>query len=236
MVAVGFALSCFAPAALPLGHLRRAGPVQAAELPVHAPTSPRRSRSPRRPTCASAASSVGKVKEIELPPRTGNADRAPMIEIEPEYAPISSDARAILRQKTLLGETYVELTTGSQTDSEGDEPSRRAGADRRRPDQRRRRGRSPIARGRAPGRHPGRRAGPDRRDLQRAGRGDPQRLPALDEELRRSRSRAAASTSTTPSATSGPSPRTPATCWRPCASRSRRCATSSATRARCSRR
>ena len=29
------------------------------------------------------------------------------------YAPLPSDARAILRQKTLLGETYVELTPGS---------------------------------------------------------------------------------------------------------------------------
>ena len=27
---------------------------------------------------------------------------------------MSSDARAILRQKTLLGETYVEVTTGSR--------------------------------------------------------------------------------------------------------------------------
>ena len=29
------------------------------------------------------------------------------------YAPLPSDARAILRQKTLLGETYVELTPGN---------------------------------------------------------------------------------------------------------------------------
>ena len=35
------------------------------------------------------------------------------IEMESEYAPIRRDARAILRQKTLLGETYVELTPGS---------------------------------------------------------------------------------------------------------------------------
>jgi phospholipid/cholesterol/gamma-HCH transport system substrate-binding protein len=66
--------------------------------------------------------SVGKVKDIGLAPdsecqkdpTTCNTTRA-TIEIEPQYAPISSDARAILRQKTLLGETYVELTTGSQT-------------------------------------------------------------------------------------------------------------------------
>jgi phospholipid/cholesterol/gamma-HCH transport system substrate-binding protein len=66
--------------------------------------------------------SVGKVKQLSLPPESEchedpaacNTTRA-TIEIEPQYAPISSDAEAILRQKTLLGETYVELTTGSQT-------------------------------------------------------------------------------------------------------------------------
>jgi ABC-type transporter Mla subunit MlaD len=65
--------------------------------------------------------SVGKVKQIGLPPEsechgnpTGcNTTRA-TIEIEPQYAPISSDAQAILRSKTLLGETYIELTSGSQ--------------------------------------------------------------------------------------------------------------------------
>jgi phospholipid/cholesterol/gamma-HCH transport system substrate-binding protein len=65
--------------------------------------------------------SVGKVKEIGLAPESEchsdptlcNTTQA-TIEIQPQYAPISSDAKAILRQKTLLGETYIELTTGSQ--------------------------------------------------------------------------------------------------------------------------
>jgi phospholipid/cholesterol/gamma-HCH transport system substrate-binding protein len=64
---------------------------------------------------------VGKVKDISLAPdsecqkdpATCNTTRA-TIEIQPQYAPISSDARAILRQKTLLGETYIEITPGSQ--------------------------------------------------------------------------------------------------------------------------
>ena len=55
---------------------------------------------------------VGKVKELALPP-DANATRA-TLEIEPEFAPISDDARAILRQKTLLGETFVELTSGTE--------------------------------------------------------------------------------------------------------------------------
>src|ERR687891_185438 len=55
---------------------------------------------------------VGHVKELELSP-DANATRA-TLEIEPEFAPISTDARAILRQKTLLGETFIELTSGTE--------------------------------------------------------------------------------------------------------------------------
>jgi phospholipid/cholesterol/gamma-HCH transport system substrate-binding protein len=62
--------------------------------------------------------SVGKVKSVELAPPdkrvNGKDTTGAEIEIEPEFAPISSDARAILRQKTLLGETYVELTSGTE--------------------------------------------------------------------------------------------------------------------------
>ena len=54
---------------------------------------------------------VGKVKKIEPDKTTGRSDVE--IELDSRYAPIPSDARAILRQKTLLGETYVELTPGS---------------------------------------------------------------------------------------------------------------------------
>ena len=54
--------------------------------------------------------SVGRVKSIELSDE-GLADAE--LEIDARYAPIPDDSRAILRQKTLLGETYVELTPGS---------------------------------------------------------------------------------------------------------------------------
>ena len=56
---------------------------------------------------------VGKVKSLTLPPE-GNLTEVE-IELQPEYAPLRSDARAILRQKTLIGETYIELTTGSDS-------------------------------------------------------------------------------------------------------------------------
>jgi phospholipid/cholesterol/gamma-HCH transport system substrate-binding protein len=61
--------------------------------------------------------SVGKVKDVSLA-KHGNAASV-TIELDPQYAPISSDARAILRQKTLLGETYVELTAGTKNSAEG---------------------------------------------------------------------------------------------------------------------
>ncbi|PTL54397.1 MlaD family protein [Paraconexibacter algicola] len=55
---------------------------------------------------------IGKVRAKERDPE-GNATLA-TIEIDPRYAPISSDARVTLRQKTLLGETYVAMTTGTR--------------------------------------------------------------------------------------------------------------------------
>src|SRR3954464_11956018 len=53
---------------------------------------------------------VGKVKTITPDKQTGGA--IVVIELNHQYAPLPSDAKAILRQKTLLGETYVELTPG----------------------------------------------------------------------------------------------------------------------------
>ncbi len=54
---------------------------------------------------------VGKVKTIEPDTKTGRT--IAVIELESRYAPVKSDAKAMLRQKTLLGETYVELTPGT---------------------------------------------------------------------------------------------------------------------------
>ncbi len=65
--------------------------------------------------------SVGKVKETGVAPASvrinGNDATEAVIEIKPQYAPISEDAEAILRQKTLLGETYIELTSGTEPGS-----------------------------------------------------------------------------------------------------------------------
>lgn len=54
---------------------------------------------------------VGKVKVIKL---DGGGRGKVTMELDEAYAPLPVDARAILRQKTLLGETYVELTPGTE--------------------------------------------------------------------------------------------------------------------------
>jgi phospholipid/cholesterol/gamma-HCH transport system substrate-binding protein len=53
---------------------------------------------------------VGRVKKVDL----GDGRTDATIELEDKYAPLPEDSRAILRQKTLLGETYVELTPGTR--------------------------------------------------------------------------------------------------------------------------
>ena len=53
---------------------------------------------------------VGKVRKVEVGDGTNRT--VATIEIERRFAPLRTDARAVLRQKTLLGETYVEMTPG----------------------------------------------------------------------------------------------------------------------------
>jgi virulence factor Mce-like protein len=61
-----------------------------------------------------AGVSVGKVRAKDIDRAHPNRTVA-TIEVDPKFAPVASDARAILRQKTLLGETYVELTPGTKS-------------------------------------------------------------------------------------------------------------------------
>jgi phospholipid/cholesterol/gamma-HCH transport system substrate-binding protein len=58
-----------------------------------------------------AGVNIGKVRTLKLGP-----DGRTLVEMEldEKYAPIRRDTKAILRQKTLLGETYVELTPGDR--------------------------------------------------------------------------------------------------------------------------
>ena len=52
---------------------------------------------------------VGRVVDTRANRRTVDT----VIEIESDYAPVPSDARAIVRSKTLLGENFIELSPGS---------------------------------------------------------------------------------------------------------------------------
>ena len=60
-----------------------------------------------------AGVNVGKVKSKELD--KGGARTIVEVQLDEQYAPIPNDTRAILRQKTLLGETYLELSPGNKS-------------------------------------------------------------------------------------------------------------------------
>jgi ABC-type transporter Mla subunit MlaD len=57
---------------------------------------------------------VGKVENIELGPN--GHESVALLNIDDKYAPLPQGTRAMLRTKTLLGETYVELTPGSKSE------------------------------------------------------------------------------------------------------------------------
>lgn len=59
---------------------------------------------------------VGRVSGVELGEGDQDAEAIVTLELDPEYAPVPEDTRAILRAKSLLGEAYVELTPGDPRD------------------------------------------------------------------------------------------------------------------------
>jgi virulence factor Mce-like protein len=61
-----------------------------------------------------AGVSVGKVRKKELDPKAHPNKTIATIELNPRFAPLHANAHALLRQKTLLGETYLELTPGTK--------------------------------------------------------------------------------------------------------------------------
>jgi phospholipid/cholesterol/gamma-HCH transport system substrate-binding protein len=54
---------------------------------------------------------VGKVTAVQA----RGVDSYVTLDLQHQYAPIPTDTRAILRQKTLLGEAYIELSTGNRS-------------------------------------------------------------------------------------------------------------------------
>ena len=111
LVMVGFALSCFGlllflwlafGGAIPLapkGYRFNAAFPSATQLATEADV-------------RISGVSVGKVKNITTQP---DGRSKVTIQLNARYAPIPRNTQAILRQKTLLGETYVELTPGDKS-------------------------------------------------------------------------------------------------------------------------
>ncbi len=119
LIATGFALSCFG--LLLFLWVSFGGPVPLAAKSYRITVNfPEATQLVKESDVRIGGVSVGKVKSVELAPIdeqiNGQDTVNAVIEIDPEFAPISSDARAMLREKTLLGETYVELTSGTDPD------------------------------------------------------------------------------------------------------------------------
>jgi len=110
LIMVGFALSCFC--LLLFLWLAFGGPIPLKPKGYRFQVSfPEATQLAKEADVRISGVPVGKVKTIEPDTKTGLT--VAVIEMDSQYAPVKSDSRAILRQKTLLGETYVELTPGS---------------------------------------------------------------------------------------------------------------------------
>ena len=113
IIAIGFALSCFG--LLLFLWLAFGGPVPLASegYRVTVPFQEATQLATESDVRISGVP-VGKVKAVDLG-EDEHRDRAiATLEIDSEFAPIPQNTRATLRQKTLLGETYVELTPGDE--------------------------------------------------------------------------------------------------------------------------
>ncbi len=110
LVAVGFAISCFGLALFLWLAFGGPIPLQPEGYRFTVPFQEATQLAQESDVRISGVS-VGKVKSIELGD-DGYADAT--VELDSAYAPIPDDTQAQLRSKTLLGETYVELTPGSQ--------------------------------------------------------------------------------------------------------------------------
>jgi phospholipid/cholesterol/gamma-HCH transport system substrate-binding protein len=111
LIAIGFALSCFGLALFLWIAFGGPLPLKPEGYRVTVPFAQATPQLAVESDVRISGVSVGKVKSIELADNNDTADA--VIEIDSQYAPIPEDTKAILRAKTLLGETYVELTPGS---------------------------------------------------------------------------------------------------------------------------
>jgi len=110
LVIVGFALSCFGILLFLWVTFGGPTPFKAKPYEVKIPFSEATQLAEQSDVRISGVN-VGKVQSIDLAPN-GNQALA-TVDIDDQYAPVPESTRAILRTKTLLGETYIELTPGA---------------------------------------------------------------------------------------------------------------------------
>jgi len=110
LVIVGFALSCFGILLFLWVTFGGPTPFRAKPYQIKIPFDEATTLAEQSDVRISGVN-VGKVQSIALAPNGRQA--LATVDIEDKYGPLPESTRAILRTKTLLGETYVELTPGS---------------------------------------------------------------------------------------------------------------------------
>jgi phospholipid/cholesterol/gamma-HCH transport system substrate-binding protein len=111
LVIVGFALSCFGILLFLWVTFGGPTPFRAQSYQVKVPFYEATQLAEQSDVRISGVN-VGKVQSIDLSPNGRQA--LATVNIDDQYAPLPESTRAILRTKTLLGETYIELTPGSR--------------------------------------------------------------------------------------------------------------------------
>jgi ABC-type transporter Mla subunit MlaD len=111
LVITGFALSCFGILLFLWVTFGGPTPFKAKPYEIKVPFSEATQLAEQSDVRISGVN-VGKVQNIELAPNGKQA--LATVDIDDQYAPLPESTRAILRTKTLLGETYIELTPGSR--------------------------------------------------------------------------------------------------------------------------
>ena len=109
LVIVGFALSCFGILLFLWVTFGGPTPFKAKSYQVKVPFKEATQLAEQSDVRISGVN-VGKVHGIELAPNGRQA--LATVDIDDKYGPLPEGTRAILRTKTLLGETYIELTPG----------------------------------------------------------------------------------------------------------------------------
>ncbi|HEX5929781.1 MAG TPA: MlaD family protein [Solirubrobacterales bacterium] len=110
LVIAGFALSCFGILLFLWVTFGGPTPFRAQSYEVKVPFNEATQLAEQSDVRISGVN-VGKVRSIELAPNGKQA--LATVDIDNKYGPLPESTRAILRTKTLLGETYIELTPGS---------------------------------------------------------------------------------------------------------------------------